>query len=261
MYGVRLHRKGSFCMKRMISLSLICAMLLMGCGSQRGFAAQTPEETINTAFSALKNLDMETFNACTNNKTGTGYKMFSDLFLKKDNAETRQQLAEAMVENLSWEINAVHESGQTATVDVTLHNKDFSDAIGMFVADLIYKVNSSQQEGVDLTALIRSTIDEAKNSPENLLPYLQNCKNVFSADVTINLKKVDDYWQIQLDDTLCDNLTGHLNSANFSKDVSAKISAAEELLNRNLERWGVDVDEQANQWVEQLEAKLEQIFK
>lgn len=43
-----------------ISLSLICALLLAGCGSQSR-PAQTPEETIDTAFSALKDLDMATF--------------------------------------------------------------------------------------------------------------------------------------------------------------------------------------------------------
>ena len=48
-------------MKKLIGLSLIVALLLTGCGSSKP-AMQTPEETINTAFTALKELDMDTFN-------------------------------------------------------------------------------------------------------------------------------------------------------------------------------------------------------
>ena len=62
-------------MKRLIGLSIICAMLLTGCGGSTSIAVQTPEETINTAFTALKELDMNTFNACTNNKMTGGYRM------------------------------------------------------------------------------------------------------------------------------------------------------------------------------------------
>ncbi|MBQ2014919.1 MAG: hypothetical protein II242_07025, partial [Peptococcaceae bacterium] len=65
--------------------------------------------------------------------------------------------------------------------------------------------------------------------------------------------------QILLDESLCDSLTGHLGSKNFSDHVSAKVSATEELLRRNLERWGVSPDE-TDQWAAKLEDKLNQFI-
>ena len=242
-----------------ISLSLICALLLAGCGSQSR-PAQTPEETIDTAFSALKDLDMATFNACTNNKVGASYQLFSDLFRKKQ-LESKKLLAQELVADLSWEINSVQIENDMATASVTIHNKDFSNAVGIYMADLIQNINNNQTSGSNLTSLIHNTIDEARNSPENLLPYLQNCTGDFTTTVSTQLKKIDNNWQIQLDDSLCNKLTGNLGSDNFSEDIEEKISAAEELLTRNLDRWGVEVEKNADQWAEQLEEKLNQLFQ
>ena len=87
--------------KQIISTSVICAMLVTGCGADGAKArAQTPEDTIHTALTALRELDMETFNACTNNKKGDKYLLFGDLL--KDKAQAYLPLAEAMVTNLSW---------------------------------------------------------------------------------------------------------------------------------------------------------------
>lgn len=242
-----------------IGLSLICALLLTGCGGQDR-PVQTPEETINTAFGALKDLDMSTFNACTNNKVGSSYQMFSDLFRKKQ-LESNQLLAQELVADLSWHINAMQVDGDLAVADVTIYNKDFSNAVGIYVADLIQNINDNQKNNPNLTSLIHTTIDEARNSPENLLPYLQNCQGDFSAEVSVTLKKIDGNWQIQLDDSLCNTLTGNLGSDNFSEDVEKKISAAEELLTRNLDRWGTEVEKNADHWADQLEDKLNQIFQ
>ena len=126
-------------MKKLIGLSLLVALLLTGCGGGKP-AMQTPEETINTAFTALKELDMDTFNTCTNNKVVGGYRMLTDLFSNQDQ-EGYHQLAEAMVEHLSWEINNVEISEDTAVASVTIRNKDFSDTVGMFIGDLIQKVS------------------------------------------------------------------------------------------------------------------------
>ncbi len=246
-------------MKRLIGLSLICALLLTGCGEQSKVAMQTPEETIDTAFTALKELDMDTFNTCTNNKVASGYRLLSDLFIRQDDEESYHQLALAMVEHLSWEVGTVDISDTTAVANVTIHNKDFSDAIGLFVADLIKHVNNNQQNGMDLSTLIRTTADEAKKSPEKILPYLQTCEKDFSIDTQIQLKKTDDGWQIQLDESLCDSLTGHLGTDSMTDHVTAKISATEELLKRNLERWGV-TEETTEQWSKKLENKLNGFF-
>lgn len=234
-------------MKRIISLSLICTLLLMGCGSAQKHSAQTPEETINTAFAALKELDMATFNTYTNNKS-EGCHLFGDLSRRpSDNAY--YSLAEAVVEDLSWEIHEVQINEDTATVNVTIHNKDFSNTMGIFVTDLITKISNNIDENKSLKSLIHDSTKEAIRSPEVLLPYLQNCEDSFAVEVSIVLEKTNDIWVIQLNDSLCNNLTGNLGSNNFSKDVAEKISAAEELLTRNIERWSITFEKNINQQI------------
>lgn len=191
---------------------------------------------------------MNTFNACTNNKAIGGYLMLSDLFTHNDK-EAFQQLAQVVVEHLSWEIHQVTIENDTALANVTIHNKDFSNAIGMFVGGLILNINEQQQRS-DFAALVRTTIKEAKNSPETIIPYLKNCQKELSVDITIKLTKIDNNWQIQLDDSLCNSLTGYLDTENFSESIATKISAVEELLNHNRERWGVE--EKTGSWLQEI---------
>lgn len=238
-------------------ITLILALLLSGCGGPVR-PEQTTEETINTAFTALRDLDMVTFNACTNNKKGTGYFLFSQLSGKKQDDSTYKKVASTLVKNLTWEINSIEENGETAVAKVTIHNKDFSDAAGIYVANLIQKVNQNHQGDMNLTKLIRTTVSEARNDTEGLLKCLESCQEDFSTTATVNMQYVDNNWQIVLDDSLCNTLTGHIGTDNFSEDIERKIAAAEELLNNNLERWGVDV--KSEEWTDLAKDKIQQLL-
>lgn len=240
-----------------LAIPLFSIILLTGCGSQAAQQSETPEETIHTAFTALQELDMRTFNACTNNKTASGCYLFEEL-TRKVQKEGHRQLAQAMVENLSWEIVDIHTQGNLAQADVIIKNKDFSDAIGNFVADLINNINDGRKDGYNLAKVITQTVDEAQNSPETLLPYLQNTKKELTTELTITLKQTDNGWQIQLDDTLCNVLTGNMGDEKISEDIEQRIAAAEELLNNNLDRWSSQLEEKSGQWSERLEEKAEQ---
>lgn len=235
------------------SITLILALLLSGCGGPVR-PEQTAEETINTAFTALRDLDMVTFNACTNNKKGTGYFLFSQLS-KKQNDSSYKKVAQTLVKNLTWEINSIEENGETAVAKVTIHNKDFSDAAGIYIANLIQKVNQKQGGDMNLTKLIRTTVSEAKNDTDGLVACLESCQKDFSTNATVTLQYIDNNWQIVLDETLCNTLTGHIGTDNFSEDIEKKITAAEELLNNNLERWGVDV--KSEEWTDLAKEKLQ----
>ena len=61
----------------LITVPLLSLLLLTGCGGQSP-QQQSPEDTVNTAFTALKELDIETFNDYTNNKQ-IGNRIFSEL--------------------------------------------------------------------------------------------------------------------------------------------------------------------------------------
>ena len=246
-------------LKQIISLSLICALVLTGCGGAGTKPkAQTPEDTIQTAFTALKELDMETFNACTNNKNGEKYLLFGDLL--KDKAQAYLPLAEAMVANLSWEINSIEETGDTAVANVTIHNINFSNAVGDYIADMIRYVEEQYRLGADLSLLIDNIIDEALHNPELLLPYLEACTEEYAVDVTINLSRANDKWQIHLTESLCETLLGYAGFDNFSEDIAPLIEAAEKLFNNNLKRWGVELEQNASQWFNQIGQKVNNLL-
>lgn len=239
-----------------ISLSLVCALLVTGCGAQRQIPASTPEETVEVAFSALKQLDIETFNACTNNHTNGSYQLFGEVLRAKPE-DARYQLAQLMVENLSWEIGAVEQSEDSATVQVTVSNRDFSAAVGSYAADLLSHFSSKLEDGMSVSSLIRQGVDEARNSPENFMPYLEACEETISVPLTVSLKKTGDGWQIQLTDTLCDALTG--NCGDLAEDVEEKLDAMEKLLTRNVERWN-NAGKQNGQWLDGVKTRLEGIL-
>jgi len=245
--------------KNIISTSLICALLVTGCGTgTAGQRAQTPEDAINIALTALRELDMETFNACTNNKKGEKYLLFGDLL--KEKGQAYLPLAKATVANLSWEINSIEETGDTAIANVTIHNKDFSTAVSDYIADMIRYVEEQYQLGADISLLIDNIIDEALHNPELLLPYLEACTEEFSADITINLSRVDNTWQIHLTDSLCETLIGYAGFDSFSEDIAPLINAAEQFLNNNLKRWGVDLEQNAGQWLNQIGEKVNNLL-
>lgn len=116
---------------------------------------------------------MRTFNACTNNKTASGCYLFEEL-TRKVQKEGHRQLAQAMVENLSWEIVDIHTQGNLAEADVIITNKDFSDAIGNFVADLINNINDGRKDGYNLAKVITQTVDEAAEQSGNITAFI--CK-------------------------------------------------------------------------------------
>lgn len=241
-----------------ISLSLVCTLFFSACNNSER-PEQTPEETVQTAFTALQDLDLTTFNACTNNKRDGRFRLFDDVIRKKKD-KARIQMAEALVTNLSWEINDVQLNGDTAVVEVTIQNKDFSDAVGLFVADLIREISTMQEEESDFSSLAKQMVEKTRNISENLLPYIQNSDKNTTSTLSITLNKVNNNWQIQLDDNLCETLTGNMGSEKISEKVQQQIDAAEELLNRNLERWGYRIETDTEQWAEQFGNKIEHIF-
>ena len=90
--------------------------------------------TVDAAMKALKNLDMETFNACTNNKqlmvTPWGdetieYTLFGELSENR-RADSEEDLAcqldKEIVRNLSWEISDLKQKEDTAKIKLKITN-------------------------------------------------------------------------------------------------------------------------------------------
>ena len=160
--------------------------------------------------------------------------------------EDREMLAEIKNQHVIYLMN----KSDVGITDAA--RTDFSNAIGDYTADMIRYVEEQHRIGADISLLIQNIIDEALHNPELLVPYLEACTEEFAADVTVNLSRVDGIWQIHLTDSLCETLLGYAGFDNFSEDIEPFIKAAEQFLNNNLKRWGVDLEKHSGQWFEQI---------
>lgn len=233
---------------------LLLSLLLCGCGEQN-LQQQSPEECIDTTLTALKELDLETFNDYTNNQQISN-RIFSEL--QQHNTQKSQwEIAQLLVQNLSWEIKETQIKDDTATVTLIIRNHDFSNALSAYTADLIRGIAARQESGANLSLLIKTTIKEARHSSQNLPPYLRTCDSTLTIPVTVTLKQNNNRWQLQLDETLNSALLGNFCNQRISAEIEQKLSAAEELLNNHLKRWNIHLQENGTQLHRQLTDVLE----
>ncbi|MBO5365840.1 MAG: hypothetical protein J6A39_04345, partial [Peptococcaceae bacterium] len=59
---------------------------------------------------------------------------------------------------------------------------------------------------------------------------------------------------------LCETLIGYAGFDNFTEDIEPLIKAAEEFFNNNLKRWGVDLEQNAGQWLNQIGEKVNNLL-
>lgn len=132
---------------RRIALLLGAVLLLTACaGRTKEKGADAPGEMAEQVMHSVKGLDLETFNAYTDNYEGTGknligfpvekeYKVFGELLkphmFENKRYKEKRRFAEKVVENLTWEIREVREEedGRKARIEMSITNKDIAEAI------------------------------------------------------------------------------------------------------------------------------------
>lgn len=177
-------------------LFIVLSAFLSGCsvtGSDKNKNTEvnspsTPEETVYVAFEALKELDFETFNLYTTVKgggTATGHQ--------------DKELLDELFSNFSYEIGDIQIDGDTAVVNVTITNTDFSEVVSQLVAKSIYKAFNDTNEGETEEELFVRLISEANQA-----------QKLITSDLALSLKNKNKEWTITLNgetlDTLCGNL-------------------------------------------------------
>lgn len=167
---------------------LLFGMTITGCGNisdaptnGKDLSTLTPQEVLDTAFLALKNADAATFNACVvypDEKHNNVY--FGDGMEDDDGYMT------ALFGSLSYEIETTDEQKDTTMITCQIKNKDFR--------------NLDMERYVDAENPMVSAI---KNSNADIL----------TQKIDIKLEKVDNQWQIMIDDNFTNAISGgHWNN-------------------------------------------------
>lgn len=132
---------------------LVSSLCLTSCaGSRKHLDSHTVEKAVQKTMKALKQLDLKTFNARTDNYVRTcrnwlgiptvkEYKVFNELlqpgFVRIRRYKDNKRFAQKVMENLAWNVKEVREDGKAAQIDMEISNKDMSDVMGKYTIHLM----------------------------------------------------------------------------------------------------------------------------
>lgn len=168
-------------MKRVLSLALVfilVATLLCGCSSapNADMTERNVKKTVDVAFEALKNFDIEALNTYVKSSTLTQIIGFAE------EHEQFKELGRAIFANLEYEI--VDIDLDAALVIVAVKNKDLGDAAKSFMDSLL-----AEYSIIDLLSLLN---DDAwlNNNLSVLTNSIDNCEmNPDSVEVTLKIRE------------------------------------------------------------------------
>lgn len=227
-------------------------------------ASSTPEEVMEITMESLKVLDLKAFNDHTDNYVATHrnwlgipvrreYRVFNELMQPgvKSGKHYRwnKELAEKIVENLSWEIEEVRENGSEAQIDLTLFNKDLTDVTGIYTLNLMKGMIES--EGIGMMHLTREVYNLA-NDGGDLRAIIDGMDHTRSFAVTVQAKQEDEKWIIHLSEDFIDafmgNLGGSFSDGGYSEEIEKQLENLASEINRKADQMGEDIE----RWAEGL---------
>lgn len=257
--------------KGKVVLALIMSFCLTACAGRRANASEvsdTPKEAMETTMESLKALYLEAFNDHTDNYVSTQrnwlgipvhreYKVFNELLqpgLKdRKRYQWNKELAEKIVENLSWEIGEVREADNEAQIDITLTNKDLTDVAGIYTINLLKGMMDS--EGTGMMHLVKEVYDLSSSGGE-MSAIVAQMDQTCSFTVTVQAKKDNGEWIICLSEDFIEafmgNIGGSLSNWEYSEEVEKQITELEQELEWEFERKGEKIGEDVERWMERL---------
>ena len=241
-------------LKTVLGIVIVCLCLAACTDRTKGEMPETPESAAETAMYALKTMDLDTFNAVSDNYVRTctnwigiptekEYRVFNELqqpmLFKGRKYRANKKFAEKIVENLSWETGDVQKDGDQAEIKMRITNTDMSDVMGYYMIGILER--TIKAEGSGLKQMIRdlSNIDYDK---EGILSYMDQTEETCFAEVTVRAYQEDGGWKVHISDSFTNAFMGNLNSEHFSEDVEKRLCELEDEYEQKIEQkweqWG-----------------------
>lgn len=241
-----------------LSFALLAAVFsLTSCGSKKSDADRTtPEKAMEAAMTSLKEMDLKTFNECTDNyvKTNTNwlgipiereYKVFNELLqpgnVKGKRYKAHKALAEKIVENLSFDIIEVEEEEKSAEITLSVTNKDLADAMENYAARLLEDMIESDGSGIG--ALFKNLWDLAWMDMGDLISAVDAADKMRTSTVKVRLtKREDGSWIVELNDDFINAFLGDTDSEFYSEDMEKHMESLEEEYEKKVEKWAEEIE-------------------
>ncbi|MDU4976539.1 MAG: hypothetical protein E6X19_27890, partial [Hungatella hathewayi] len=187
-------------LKKIVFMAAAICVCLAACSGKKSTGyAETPEAAVQSAMEALQTLDLETFNALTDNYVSTErnwlgipvrrrYRVFSELqqpgILEGAKEKANRAFAEKIVKNLTWEITGAETEGERSVISVRITNTDMSDVMGRYTVHVLEKMTDGK--GTGLKELFEE-IAEADYDRGGVLPYLDEAEGSVTTDVAVTV--------------------------------------------------------------------------
>ncbi len=222
--------------KKGIALILTSAVLFTSCaGEVRKEGADTPKEAAEQVMSSVKELDLETFNAYTDNYEGAclklfgfavekEYKVFQDLLnphvFESRRYKEKRRFAKKVVENLTWEIDGVREEdgGKKASVRIKLTNKDMAEAVERYILWIVE--NTVNETGLGAAFVIKNISKVVNECDDDLIRFIDETEHTWTEDITVTAYKEDGVWKLHLTDEFINAFMGNIDSEEYEDGIN-----------------------------------------
>lgn len=224
--------------------------------------AEALEETVECTMESLKELDLDTFNECTDNYVETyynwlgipterEYRVFNELLqpgLKLGkHYRFNLAMAEKIVDNLEWEITDIREDGNQAEIDMEITNLDMADVAGNY--EILLWENMIAAEGTGMWQMV-SDIADLANGGEALLALMDEQEDTCTMAVTVSAYQEDGCWKLHADDEFINAFMGNMNLGEYSEEVKGRLAELEEAYEEKMEAWGADFSNKVEKWAD-----------
>ncbi|MDE7130223.1 MAG: hypothetical protein K2O65_00280 [Lachnospiraceae bacterium] len=255
------------------TMVIIGSLFLSACGAHakgvagdgsRSGQSPTVEETVQCVMESMSTLDLDTFNACTDNYIQTEYnwigvplrseyRVFSELLQPrvKLGKKFHYKLYEKIMENLTWEIKDVKEDNDKAEITMEITNLDMNGVMGMYEMSIMENVIESEGTGLKQMFKELSSITDEEGG---LIALIESCDKdeTCTLDVTAVAYREDGAWIVHLDDELINACMGNINAEEYSEEVQQKMADYEKQLNEKLDEWEDEFTEKVERWADGL---------
>ena len=155
---------------------------------------------------------------------GRGYRVFSELLqpgaIKGKRYEDNRKFAEAIVRNLSWDIEDVRIKGDKAEIDLKVTNTDMSDVTGYYMIQVMEDMAGNDDTGISGTI---SDILESAYESESLLTYMEKADGIITMNVTVAASRRKGAWKVHVSDEFVNAFMGNLDSEDYSQEVEERL--------------------------------------
>ena len=180
--------------KKGIALILTSAVLFTSCaGEVRKEGADTPKEAAEQVMSSVKELDLETFNAYTDNYEGACLKLFG--FAVEKEYKVFQDLLNPHV----FESRRYKEKRRFAKKVVE---------------------NTVNETGLGAAFVIKNISKAVNECDDDLIRFIDETEHTWTEDITVTAYKEDGVWKLHLTDEFINAFMGNIDSEEYEDGIN-----------------------------------------